>query len=233
MSRIVLISVSVGAHIGLVLWLGEIRVEKASAATPIEIAEVAAPAPPPAPEPVKVEPEPPEPVREPEQRKAAPVPREAVAPPPEAAPATPSFDSVPDFGLALDGAVGGAGVAVPVRAPTPAAPKPRVVKQLSAAPVRQAEDTCNEAASKPKPVSVPQPVYTDAARTAGVEGRVRVELTVDETGRVTRVVVLQGLGHGLDEAALSAARNATFTPAQRCGRAVSATFTIAMRFSAS
>jgi periplasmic protein TonB len=233
MSRIVIISVSVGVHLGLVLWLGEIRVEQASAATPIEIAEVAAPPPPPPPppEPVKVEPEPPEPVRQPERRKAPPAPTPA-APPPEATPDTPSFDDVPDFGLALDGAVGGGGLAVPVRAPVPEA-RPRAAKQLNAAPVRRSEDVCNETASKPKPVSVPQPVYTDAARAAGIEGRVRVELTVDETGRVVKVTVLQGLGHGLDEAALSAARTATFTPAQRCGRAVSATFTIAMRFSAS
>jgi periplasmic protein TonB len=234
MSRIVLISVSIGAHVGLMLWLGEIRVEKASAATPIEIAEVAAPAPPPPPpEPAKVEPEPPEPAREPERRKAPPAKVQAAAPPPEAAPSAPSFDDAPDFGLALDGAVGGGGLAVPTRAPTTEAPKPRVVKQLGPAPARRTEDACSDPASKPRPVNVPQPVYTDAARAAGVEGRVRVELTVDESGRVVQVKVLQGLGHGLDEAALAAARSATFTPAQRCGRAVSATFTIAMRFSAS
>ena len=49
MSRLLLISVSVGFHVGLVLMLGEVRVEKASAATPIEITEVAAPPPPPPP----------------------------------------------------------------------------------------------------------------------------------------------------------------------------------------
>jgi protein TonB len=233
MSRFLLISVSVGFHAGLVLLLGEVRVEKARAATPIEIAEVAAPAPPPPPpEPVKVEPEPPAP--EPERRRAPPppAPAKAAAPEPEA-PAAPSFDSVPDFGLALEGAVGGGGVAVPVRRPELAAPPPRVVKALAPAPVQNAADACSEPASKPKPLSVPQPVYTEAARAASVEGRVRVELTVDESGRVIEVKVLQGLGYGLDEAALVAARSASFTPAQRCGRPVRATFTIAMRFSAS
>lgn len=231
MSRLILISVSVGFHVGLVLMLGEVRVEKASAATPIEITEVAAPPPPPPPpEPVKVEPEPPAPEPEPQPRRPPPpAPAKAAAPAPEA-PATPSFDGVPDFGLALEGAVGGGGVAVPVRRPELAAPPPRVVKALAPAAPKNA---CDEPASKPKPVSVPQPVYTEAARTANVEGRVRVELTVDETGRVIDVKVLQGLGHGLDEAALSAARSSSFTPAQRCGRPVRATFTIAMRFSAS
>jgi protein TonB len=232
MSRLVLIGVSVGVHVALVLALGEVRVEPASAATPIEIAEVAAPPPPPPPEPVKVEP-PPEPAPVPERRRAPPpVPAKAAAPVPEA-PATPSFDAVPDFGLALEGAVDGGGLAVPVRTPQTAAAPPPVRKALAPAPAKRAESDCDEPAAKPKPVSVPQPVYTDAARAASIEGRVRVELTVDEGGRVVDVKVLQGLGYGLDEAALSAARSATFTPAQRCGRAVRATFTIAMRFSAS
>jgi len=59
-----------------------------------------------------------------------------------------------------------------------------------------------------------------------------VELTVDETGRVVEVRVLQGLGYGLDEAALAAARSATFEPALRCGKPSRATFTISMRFTA-
>lgn len=108
----------------------------------------------------------------------------------------------------------------------------RVVKQLVAQPSSTKPDPCSDSATKPKPLSVPQPVYTDAARAAGIEGKVRVELTVDETGRVVDVKVIQGLGHGLDEAALSAARGASFSPAQRCGRPVRATFNIAMRFSA-
>jgi len=234
MSRFLLISVSVGFHAGLVLLLGEVRVEKASAATPIEITEVAAPAPPPPPpEPVEVKPEPPAPEPEPERRRAPPPTPAKAAPAVPEAPAAPSFDSVPDFGLALEGAVGGGGVAVPVRRPERAAPPPRVVKALAPAAAPKLADACSEPASKPKPVSVPQPAYTEAARSAGIEGRVRVELTVDEAGRVIDVKVLAGLGYGLDEAALSAARSASFTPALRCGRPVRATFTIAMRFSAS
>jgi protein TonB len=233
MSRAVLISVSVGVHVGLVLLLGEIRVEKAVAATPIEITEVAPPAPPPPPEPVKVEPEPTPPAPEPERRRAPPpAPVKVAAPAPEA-PSAPSFDGVPDFGLALEGSAGGTGVAVPTRAAQPLTPTPRVLEARAPAAAPKSAGECVEPATKPKPLSVPQPVYTDAARAAKVEGRVRVELTVDESGRVVEVRVLQGLGHGLDEAALSAARSATFTPAQRCGRPARATFTIAMRFSAS
>ncbi|HWO12140.1 MAG TPA: TonB family protein [Polyangiaceae bacterium] len=233
MSKLVVIGVSAGLHLGMLLALGAVRTEKAaSAATPIEIAEVAAPEPPkPPPEPPKApEPAPPAPrAAPPKAPPAAPRPAPKLAAAPVAA-AAPSFDSVPDFGLALDGQ-GGAGLAVPARAPASAAPPPPVVKQLAAAP-RPASSECAEPASKPKPLVVPQPAYTEAARAAGIAGRVRVELTVDEAGHVVVVKVLEGLGYGLDEAALAAARSASFTPAQRCGRAVRATFTIAMRFSA-
>ena len=231
MSKLVVVGVSVGFHLGMLFVLGEIHVEKpASAATPIEIAEVAPPEPPQLPEPPKP-PEPTTPTPAPPRPKAAPAaPKPAPTPAATPAPAAPSFDSVPDFGLALGGQNGG-GLAVPAPARA-AAPPPPVVKQLAAAAPRPAPGECTEAASKPKPLVVPQPVYTDAARAANVAGRVRVELTVDEAGRVVSVKVLEGLGYGLDESAQAAAQHATFTPAQRCGRAVRATFTIAMRFSA-
>ena len=77
---------------------------------------------------------------------------------------------------------------------------------------------------------MPQPAYTPQALEAGVEGKVRIQFTVDETGLVVDVRLLAGLGYGLDEAALAAARQATFEAAVRCGKPVSATFTVSMRF---
>jgi protein TonB len=59
---------------------------------------------------------------------------------------------------------------------------------------------------------------------------VRIELTVDASGNVVQVRLVEGLGHGLDEAAVEAARGYRFEPARRCGKAVAATFTIAIRF---
>jgi len=87
------------------------------------------------------------------------------------------------------------------------------------------------APAKPKLVSRPTPAYTDDARAAGISGKVRVEITVDEQGRVVAVRLLQGLGHGLDEAAVAAARAMTFEPAVRCGRSSSATFKVGFNFS--
>ena len=89
---------------------------------------------------------------------------------------------------------------------------------------------CEEAPSKPKALSRPTPAYTEDARAAGVSGKVRVEITVDERGRVVSVRVLQGLGHGLDEAAIAAARAMTFEPALRCGKPTTATFRVGFNF---
>jgi len=69
------------------------------------------------------------------------------------------------------------------------------------------------------------------ALAAGILGKVRVQLTVDETGRVIEVKLLQGLGYGLDEAALAAARQASFEPALHCGKPERATVRMAFSFS--
>ncbi len=61
-----------------------------------------------------------------------------------------------------------------------------------------------------------RPEYTEEARAASIEGKVRVEITVDASGAIRSVKVLEGLGHGLDEAAVRAVEGATFEPAQQC-----------------
>ena len=53
---------------------------------------------------------------------------------------------------------------------------------------------------------------------------------VVSSGRVRGARVLQGLGYGLDEAALASARRITFRPGTRCGKPVDATFVVAIRF---
>jgi protein TonB len=78
---------------------------------------------------------------------------------------------------------------------------------------------------------MPRPRFTEEARAAAVEGRVRVSITVGASGEVESARVIAGLGHGLDEAALEAARAARFEPGTECGRPVSTTFVLAIRFS--
>jgi TonB family protein len=69
-------------------------------------------------------------------------------------------------------------------------------------------------------LSKPRPSYTEQARRLRVEGEVVLEVVFFADGRVSVLRVLEGLGHGLDEAAIAAARKIEFSPARREGRPV-------------
>lgn len=220
-------------HGALGVGVASIEIKKSRASTAISYAETQKKKPP---EPTKVEPTPPEkvPPARALARRAAPAPAPAEAPPPAKAAETPAaLDGLPDFGVSLTGGVNGTGIALPIGGG--GAPRERSVEKVvrkAAAPLAAAlpSDGCDEPAAKPRPISVPQPGYTEDARAAAIEGKVRVQLTVDDAGKVIDVKLIAGLGHGLDEAALAAARRATFEPALHCGRPTRATFTISMRF---
>ncbi|HYG70554.1 MAG TPA: TonB family protein, partial [Anaeromyxobacteraceae bacterium] len=66
----------------------------------------------------------------------------------------------------------------------------------------------------PELVAPAEPAYPEAAKTAGLEGEVTLELELSEAGEVTDAVVTGPAGHGFDEAALEAARRLRFTPAE-------------------
>ena len=87
------------------------------------------------------------------------------------------------------------------------------------------------AASQPKPKSAepvvktlpaeitfkPRPVYTDEGRQLKIEGEVLLDVVFSATGQIRIVKVVRGLGHGLDESAVSAAEKIQFKPALRDG----------------
>ena len=66
----------------------------------------------------------------------------------------------------------------------------------------------------------PKPAYTDEARKLNLEGEVLLEVLFGANGELHINRVVRGLGHGLDEAAVSAANKIKFKPAQRNGSAV-------------
>jgi TonB family protein len=73
------------------------------------------------------------------------------------------------------------------------------------------------------PVSLlnkPIPSYTLEARQHQIEGDVELDVEFTATGQLHVLRVLQGLGYGLDEAAVKAAQQIRFTPACRDGRPV-------------
>ena len=186
-------------------------------------------------EPKDDKPPPPPPPPAAARAKTAAAPKPAAPPPPTPA-ATPLPAAAPafaDLGLTLGNGGGGPGLAVPQRPAGPApthAPTAATTTRKVTTLAPASEETCDEAPVKPKPRSIVKPAYTDDARAAQVEGVVRVEITIDPTGQVVDAKILRGLGHGLDEAALAAARQMTFEPGTRCGKAHVATISLGVRF---
>jgi protein TonB len=74
------------------------------------------------------------------------------------------------------------------------------------------------------------PSYPEAARAAGIEGDVHLELVVGLSGSVESARVVRGIGHGLDEAALQAVRQFRFAPATKAGQAVRVRMGWSMQF---
>jgi TonB family protein len=67
-------------------------------------------------------------------------------------------------------------------------------------------------------ISKPTPAYTAEARNLRIEGEVVLEVVFEASGNLRIVRVVQGLGHGLDEAAVHAAQQIRFKPAVRDGQ---------------
>ncbi|MBZ5577536.1 MAG: TonB family protein [Acidobacteriia bacterium] len=92
------------------------------------------------------------------------------------------------------------------------------VKAVSA----QAKPAASAAASM-RPVEIlekPQPAYTAQARSQRVEGDVLLDVIFAATGEVRVLGVTRGLGYGLDENAVDAARRIRFHPATQAGMPV-------------
>jgi periplasmic protein TonB len=77
----------------------------------------------------------------------------------------------------------------------------------------------------------PTPGYTDEARRNQIEGSVKVSVLLKADGTVSDVKVARGLGYGLDEKAIEAARQLRFVPAQKDGHAVSVRLFLEFKFS--
>jgi TonB family protein len=74
-----------------------------------------------------------------------------------------------------------------------------------------------------RPVEIldkPKPTYTVEARKQRIEGTVVLGVIFTATGEVRVLGVSQGLGHGLDENAIDAARRIRFRPATQAGAPV-------------
>src|SRR5882672_276381 len=85
----------------------------------------------------------------------------------------------------------------------------------------QSKSKVPEPLSKTVPAEItfkPRPVYTEEGRRLKVEGEVLLEVVFTATGQIRIQRVVQGLGHGLDEAAVQAAQKIQFKPALKDGQ---------------
>lgn len=85
----------------------------------------------------------------------------------------------------------------------------------------------------PRKIHSVDPVYTEAARHAGIEGAVILKLIIGADGRVQSIDVLRGLHLGLTEAAVTAARQWVFEPSTYNSRATAVEYILTVRFSLS
>jgi TonB family protein len=75
------------------------------------------------------------------------------------------------------------------------------------------------------------PLYSDEARSRGIEGLVTISVHIEADGHVSGARVLRGLGFGLDQNALVALRQWRFRPGTRAGSPVATSAEIDVEFS--
>ncbi len=63
-------------------------------------------------------------------------------------------------------------------------------------------------------IHCPPPDYSEKARAAKLEGSVLLDITVTPEGKATKVVLIKGLGEGLDEKAIEAVKSWKFKAAK-------------------
>jgi TonB family protein len=96
-------------------------------------------------------------------------------------------------------------------------------QELSHGGPKVAQADSGPATTQVEIISKPSPVYTQEARQLKLEGEVLLEVMFGANRQLHVNRVVRGLGHGLDEAAVTAASQMRFKPAQRFGTPVDST----------
>ena len=112
-----------------------------------------------------------------------------------------------------------------------APPSPTASPESTPPPARPASAAPPDAIDTPPKIqSVVKPVYPPFALRARVGGVVILRVLISETGLPLDVVVVQGVGGGLTEAAVDAVKRWKFQPGRRSGAAVRTWTTIPIPF---
>jgi TonB family protein len=96
-------------------------------------------------------------------------------------------------------------------------------QQFSQGAARPQQADSGPATTPVEIISKPNPVYTEEARQLRLQGEVLLEVSFGANGQLHVNRVVRGLGHGLDEAAISAANKMRFKPAQHYNQPVDST----------
>ena len=92
----------------------------------------------------------------------------------------------------------------------------------------QADDVGFDA--PPSPLTAISPEYPEAARQAGITGKVLVKITISAEGTVSNAEIVQSLREDLDHAAVKALTNTRWTPAQKDGKPVACEVVVPIQF---
>jgi TonB family protein len=103
-------------------------------------------------------------------------------------------------------------------------------QQFSQGPAKPQQADAGPATTPVEIISKPNPVYTDDARQLRLQGEVLLEVLFGANGQLHVNRVVRGLGHGLDEAAVSAANKMRFKPAQHYNQPVDSTAVVHVVF---
>jgi TonB family protein len=101
---------------------------------------------------------------------------------------------------------------------------------IGAAPTQVAIKSNEPAFIPPVVISEPHPEYTPEAAQLRIQGEVTLQVRFLATGQVEVLRVVNGLGHGLDEAAKRVAEQIRFKPAEKDGHPVDHTTLIHVTF---
>ncbi len=198
-----------------------------------KVVEMALVTPPPEPIP---EPEPVAPVEveEPKPKPPPPKKKEIVEPPPPEtpppsnteAPPEPTESAPPVFGVTMSSTVQGGDSGMKVRVgntlmkdPENEFTKADEVKPY-AGPPKKSYVPPSQVSKMARPRGECRGDYPEEAKRLGIEGKVRLLITIEKDGTVSTVKVLKGLGYGLDEVAKAAIGECEFDPAYKDGEPV-------------
>jgi len=108
-----------------------------------------------------------------------------------------------------------------VRDPEQASALRKRLKAIDSLSQARPEKTVETTFIPPQIHRVPRAIYSEAARRNRIEGKVKVEVLLGSDGQIHQVIVAQGLGFGLDEQAINAAKTIEFTPGMNNDKPVS------------